>query len=259
MTNDSTQTSGEATSPTLFKMAKPKREDIWSMLSFVAPTVEQGKKFSTSDCKEFYCHVCEKKFDYVPGQSHHARQHVETNHSDMLEKYWKDMDARKQQGVKRYFPTRSTSSAKKMKCGTADQERIETLMVNWFAKSLRPFALVEDPGFREFVRQLQAVKGEFRVPSRTTIKRKTASNARKERNHLRNELRNAVDTYCLTTDIWTCRNVRSFLALTIHYVTEDFDLKEHSLEVCHFPGKHTSGAICDKLASALGNWGLDLK
>ena len=107
MTNDNTQTSGEATSPTLFKMAKPKREDIWSMLSLVAPTVEQGKKFSTSDCKEFYCLMCEKKFDYVPGHSHRARQHVETNHSDMLEKYWKDMDARKQQGVKRHFPTRS--------------------------------------------------------------------------------------------------------------------------------------------------------
>ncbi|OWY97247.1 Zinc finger BED domain-containing hypothetical protein [Phytophthora megakarya] len=63
--------------------------------------------------------------------------------------------------------------------------------------------------------------------------------------------------FSLTTDTWTDRGQRSFMALTLHYLTESFDVRSWTLEVKHFPGKHTGDAIARAITKAMERWNLD--
>jgi hypothetical protein len=47
----------------------------------------------------------------------------------------------------------------------------------------------------------------------------------------------------LTTDHWTSRAMRSYQALTLHYIDEDFNLKKWTLAVKPAQGRHTGEAI----------------
>ena len=53
--------------------------------------------------------------------------------------------------------------------------------------------------------------------------------------------------------------MRTSLAMHIRFVSEEYELNEQSVEVCHFPGKHTAPVICDEPTSTLGSWDFDLK
>lgn len=63
--------------------------------------------------------------------------------------------------------------------------------------------------------------------------------------------------YCLTFDIWASRTTDSFLALTMHFVSADFDLKSYTLTIARFPGKHTGVRIADLVLSLMQKWELD--
>ena len=52
----------------------------------------------------------------------------------------------------------------------ANQARGEALLVKWVAESLRPFQIVEDNGFRDLVKFLCQLNGQFLVPTRNTEK-----------------------------------------------------------------------------------------
>lgn len=47
--------------------------------------------------------------------------------------------------------------------------------------------------------------------------------------------------------------------MTIHFVTERDEMKEHSIELCRFPGRHTPPVCNDDLTSLLASWGIDVK
>ncbi|GMF39601.1 unnamed protein product [Phytophthora fragariaefolia] len=62
--------------------------------------------------------------------------------------------------------------------------------------------------------------------------------------------------YSITSDIWTARNARSYIAFTIHYVNDEFDFVSWTLEVKEVPGKHDAGAIAASLELTMQEWGL---
>ena len=48
-----------------------------------------------------------------------------------------------------------------------------------------------------------------------------------------------MEFFSCTSDIWLSRTMESFLALTIHYLTDNFDMKKFVLKVDPIVGKHT--------------------
>ena len=51
----------------------------------------------------------------------------------------------------------------------------------------------------------------------------------------------------LTTDMWTSRVENGYISLTVHYITDDFELCHHNLSTCHFPGTHNHSTIAEIL------------
>ncbi len=65
-----------------------------------------------------------------------------------------------------------------------------------------------------------------------------------------------VDFYASTTDLWSSRTTEPYMSYTVHFLTQDFELKTHCLGVVYFPESHTSENIAHGLRDVLASWNL---
>jgi len=69
-----------------------------------------------------------------------------------------------------------------------------------------------------------------------------------------------VTAVSLPSDIRTCsHNNKSFISFTSHWISEDFKQQHCTLNVRHFPGRHTGLAIKNTLEELLNEWNLEGK
>lgn len=71
----------------------------------------------------------------------------------------------------------------------------------------------------------------------------------------KSELRQ-VDYYASTTDLWSSCTTEPYMSYTVHFLTNDFELKTRCLEVAYFPESHTSENMASTLREVLANWSL---
>jgi len=67
-----------------------------------------------------------------------------------------------------------------------------------------------------------------------------------------------VKFFSCTSDIWSSRTMEAFLALTIHYLTDNFEMKKFVLKVDPVVGKHTADFIRNVIKDAFEEWDLDV-
>ena len=65
----------------------------------------------------------------------------------------------------------------------------------------------------------------------------------------------SVDSFALTTDIWTSHHNQAYTGLTVHYVDDCYQLQSHLLENVEFPS-HTGINISEELEAILEEWKL---
>jgi len=65
--------------------------------------------------------------------------------------------------------------------------------------------------------------------------------------------------YSLTFDIWSSRVMQSFMAVTLHYLTEDFEVKYFVIEVTPLKGSHTGDFIANFLKKTMPTYQLTNK
>ena len=61
----------------------------------------------------------------------------------------------------------------------------------------------------------------------------------------------------LTTDGWTSHTVDSYISLTVHYISKNFELKHYMLHLIYVAEKRTSTHIKNNLLNCLSEWNLD--
>ncbi|KUF64927.1 hypothetical protein AM587_10017736 [Phytophthora nicotianae] len=84
---------------------------------------------------------------------------------------------------------------------------------------------------------------------RTQLRSDIVSLAEDMRRKVKETIAEDCKYYSFTSDIWTARNARSYIAFTIHYVDENLKFINWTLGVLEIPGKHDGPAI----AAALEN------
>ncbi|CAG8613319.1 17172_t:CDS:2, partial [Cetraspora pellucida] len=65
-----------------------------------------------------------------------------------------------------------------------------------------------------------------------------------------------INTVNLTTDLWTAKSNRSYLGVTVTWLTSEFKLQEALLTSHHMPYPHTGQNISKELFSVINKWGL---
>lgn len=113
-------------------------------------------------------------------------------------------------GIHRYF------SSSKSLLTTADVEKINQHLVTMVCKDLQPVSIVEDSGFRAFVK---ALNSSYSIPNRRTLCSLITSKYQKVADLLQGLIQKA-KFVSITTDAWTSAQNRSYLTTSIHFIVD---------------------------------------
>ena len=240
--------------PPLFKPTKVRVQAYWKFVSLVAPYVDESKQWKTSDAVCAFCTMCKCKISYSTGNPKNLKRHMEKFHPTDLEE---NLKRKQPQGksIQHFYSKKIKASLRP--ASNADQLKGEAILVKWVAESLRPFTIVEDSGFRELVQFLCNLNKEFSVPGRQKLRSQLVLFAEMLREKIVEKIDKDVKFFSATTDIWSSRTMESFMALTLHSLTEDFHPINFTLAVEPLRGRHTASFIHKSLQQQFDSWRLN--
>ena len=136
------------------------------------------------------------------------------------------------------------------------QRQITQLLLKSIACASLPLSIVDKPSFRELIVELNE---NYAIPHRQTIKETHLPFTEKLIvNSITTEMKDVTSVY-VTVDIWTNRQMRSFIGFTAHFVDNDFDLKSRLLCCEHFAERHTAVNIANGYEDVVMRYQIDGK
>ena len=106
------------------------------------------------------------------------------------------------------------------------------------AKDLQPLSVVESEAFRNL---LHIAEPQYSMPTRKYLKKQVTNHYSTLYAHIKSQLMQCSQV-CLTLDIWSSRQMRSYLGVTCHFIA-DFKLQSLMLACRRFMGSHTGDEI----------------
>lgn len=136
------------------------------------------------------------------------------------------------------------------------QKMLTEKLTSMIVKDMQPFSVVENDGFRDFV---NALDPRFNIPSRMTLSKNYLQNLYAgEIKKLKMDLA-AAEYIALTTDGWTSRQTTSFLTVTCHYITSEWELRSAVLNTVHLKMDHSAQNLADELSLICNQWDISNK
>lgn len=155
--------------------------------------------------------------------------------------------------ISTYFPTKPT---KKWQPGdSGKQKHITEAIVTFIAKDMQSLSIVESKSFRQV---LEVAEPRYSMPSRKYLSGKLLSERHSAIHDNIKSVMQKCTRVCLTLDIWTNRQMRSYLGVTGHCII-DFRLHSVMLACCRFRGSHTGEAIVDAFEEVVHLFGISRK
>ena len=99
---------------------------------------------------------------------------------------------------------------------------------------------------------------EYKVPTRNTIKYRIGKLYDEQKTRLISEIASA-QSVSLTTDTWTSVATESYITVTEHHLTDNWDMKSNVLCTRAMPERHNGENIANKLRSIVFEFDLDGK
>ena len=78
-------------------------------------------------------------------------------------------------------------------------------------------------------------------------------------NEINTQIHREMNYFSTTTNLWSSRRMTALMALTLHYLTEDFQMRDFTLEASPVEGNHTSTMIQNVLMTSYERWGLNIE
>ena len=120
------------------------------------------------------------------------------------------------------------------------QEEFHEMLVEAIVKHNLPFTFVEYKGIRKIFTYLNL---DVEHISRNTTKADVIKIYMKEKDYIKNKLKITFGRICLTSDLWTSVTSERYICLTVHYVNENWELKNIILNFCHMQPLHKNSFI----------------
>ena len=111
----------------------------------------------------------------------------------------------------------------------------------FIAKDMMPYDSVNAAGFRHMLHEIEP---RYVPPDRKSI----ATNYmlqlyEREKARVQQQI-SGISHFAITTDIWTSRARHSYIGMTMHYVSEAFELQSHMLGTSEFPSLTPLKMLC---------------
>ena len=135
------------------------------------------------------------------------------------------------------------------------QQRITKAIVNHIILDLKPLSTVDSSSFRQV---LEEAEPSYSMPSRKYVSNHLLPDRHNESlKHLMDSLRQ-VSQVSLTLDLWSNRQMKSFLGITAHFI-HNFNLCSAMLACRRFRGSHTGESILHQYQSIVADFELNGK
>lgn len=126
------------------------------------------------------------------------------------------------------------------------------------AMDSKPFSTIENKGLRQVSKRLVR---HYEPPTKTTLSRSLAPilyHEIKEKliNQLKEDIALDLMSMSFTSDCWTSRSRHSYIFLTLHYMTQNFELKNITLGMSQLLERHTGIYLKAELMRMLTKWDL---
>lgn len=135
---------------------------------------------------------------------------------------------------------------------TAD--RIVLSIMYMIAVDKLPLSTVEAKGFKMLMKTTVPL---YNIPSRKTITNMIEARYAIMKEQFAKTIEQ-VSSYTLTCDNWTDVTNQSYLGVTIHYLGDDYKMKNGCLDVLPLDTNHTSDYLHDSLLKVIENFHVDL-
>lgn len=232
--------------------------------SLPAPLSEFFRSVKSSSSTEASCNNCKKKFKFSTKATSNLITHLKRCSPTLHQKYLilkkKQQEKRKkvvvsqsQPAINSYFPA---TSFQKFSSNSVTQRALTKALLNSLACDQLPLNIVESPTFRNL---LLTAEPRFTIPSRTTIRNSHLPTATQQMEEaMRQKLAHLSNVY-LTIDLWTNRNMTSFLGITVHFIDEEWKLNSFVLATDSFKGRHTAENIAEAYDNVIEKYRLTTK
>lgn len=204
------------------------KADIWAHFGFYEIT---GKH--ELDKTHAVCKICHTKIKYF-GNTTNLRNHVSRFHSEKL------TPTTAKETLDPAQP-RIDEKLSILPPNAEKAKRITQSVAAFIAADLRPYSVVENPGFRHLLKTLEP---RYKLPSRSHFTEKVIP-------ALYNQTKVQVmasisqdNRVALTCDSWTSVATQSYLTVTVHYINEDWQILSHVLQTRAVYESHTGADLC---------------
>jgi hypothetical protein len=126
-------------------------------------------------------------------------------------------------------------------------------MIRWIIRDQQSFRVTENADFRDF---MKAAAPTFKVVGKSTISKDVLSMFKEERQELVLLLKRNTSKYSFTTDAWTSRSNLAFMAVTIHWINSDWELREQTLDFAILHGSHTGVNLAKTFCALLDSFNI---
>ncbi|KAG9267441.1 zinc finger BED domain-containing protein 1-like [Astyanax mexicanus] len=134
---------------------------------------------------------------------------------------------------------------------TGSQTNVRKHVLNMIVRDLHPLSLVEDEGFQRLVKILHPHTDIFLSAS---LIREDLLNMHEEiRVKVQQEVSRAKDLV-LSAEVWSSSDEASYLTVTCHFISLEWELKSYMLETVHLIGDHTPENVHQQLRRISYEW-----
>ncbi|XP_040209394.1 E3 SUMO-protein ligase ZBED1-like [Rana temporaria] len=222
------------------------KANIWEHFGFYEKSGKHKLDKSYAVCK-----ICHTKIKYL-GNTTNLRNHVSRFHPEMLK------------------PT-TTTTTKEM---NPDQPKIDAMLQSTFppnsekvkritkavaafiAKDLRPYSVVENSGFRYL---LKTIEPRYKIPSRSHFTENVIPALYHETKAKIIASMSQASRVAITCDSWTSVTTESYVTITAHYVSKDWQILSHVLQTRAIYESHTGAHLAELLSHVVEEWQLSDK
>ncbi|KAJ8352218.1 hypothetical protein SKAU_G00236940 [Synaphobranchus kaupii] len=137
---------------------------------------------------------------------------------------------------------------------SARAKEITKCIAVFMAKDMRPFSVVENEGFRLLINTLEP---KYHIPSRQYFSQTEIPALYKQTKEKVIQTLRQANSIAITTDGWTSRATESFITITAHVITDEWEMLSFVLQTRPLYEAHTGVHIAEILRSAVAEWELE--
>jgi len=130
-----------------------------------------------------------------------------------------------------------------------EKKERDIAVAEWVIGDAQPFRSVENLQFKTMINKFDS---RYQIPDEKTVKTLVVNYFNEKRVNIQEDLNAIPGKLSLTADMWTstCNN-DAFLGLTIHYVDNNWNLRNFLLDIISFTIRHTGINIANAIKSVL--------